>query len=251
MASKKNIKTVMGSLRIDFSNFDVKDESGEYYYRPPEVIQMRRKRYYVLNWSAEELSNVEEQLTIYTTVPLLCKGEECDFSGECPLVKNSTVGRWVGHGCPLEIVDAFRHFAGYVNDLDIRPEDYTDIQMVNDLVRLQIQLTECDKLKRKEAPVEVMVAGTDSKTGLRHNSRQPSQLLEQQRRLRQDINKHYQLLLASRQARKEAERKSMGESDITNVMTQVLAQYNSERKMESLRGGRGSSKDDSSDKETD
>jgi hypothetical protein len=216
----KNIRKVMGSLNIDFSNFDVRNEAGEYVYRPPDVIPMKRKHWYIIGWTSDDIADVEEQLSIYTAVPLLCKGAECDFANECPLVSHNCVGRWVGQGCPLEKVDAFRHFAGYVNDLSVSPGDYSDIQMINDLIRLQIQLVRCDKLIRKESPVETMVMGTDSKTNLTHNARQPSQLMRLQGLLRQDINKHYRMLLASREARKAAEGKSG--NDAATEMALVL-----------------------------
>ena len=176
------------------------------------------------------MENVEEQLTIYSAVPIICRGTACEFSKDCPLVGNGLVGRWVEQGCPLEAIDAFRHFAGYVNDLRISPSDYSDIQTINDLVRLIIQLSRCDKLIRRESPVETMVIGTDSRTGLKHSARQPNQLLELQRRLRQDIAKHYQTLLASREARREMDRKSNVASDISTEMASILEKYEKENR---------------------
>jgi hypothetical protein len=215
-------KRILGSMNVDYDKFDEKDSEGKYLFSPPNVLSLRRKIWYLDGWTAEEISAVEEQLTIYKELPIVCKGDSCPFADICPLVSNGLVKRWLGVGCPIEVVDAFRHFAGYINDLSITPTDYVDIQMVNDLVRLQILMGRCDKLIRRESPVETMVVGTDSKTGLKHDTRQPNQLLEAQRRLRQDIHKIYQLLVASRQAKVDAEAKQQRKADVSNQMADLL-----------------------------
>ena len=214
---------LLGSMNIDYNKFDEKDSQGKYVFDCPDVLSIRRKSWYLPEWDGEDVKAVDEQLTIYRELPIVCKAVECPFADICPLVENGLVTRWIGKSCPLEIVDGFRHFAGYVNDLHIKPTDYTDIQMLNDLVRLQILMSRCDKLIRKEAPIETMVAGIDSKTGLEHKARQPNQLLAVQRQLRQDINKIYSMLLASRQAKVDAEAKQKVKTDVSNQMADLLA----------------------------
>src|SRR5258708_16931247 len=133
-------KKVLGNLNIDFNQFDGKDSEGEYLFRPGNVVSSRRKSVYIPSWTSEDISAVDEQLDIYDKVPILCKGSDCGFASDCPLLKTGLVTRWLGHRCPIEIIAAFRHFAGFVNNLDIKPEDYVDITIVNDLVRLSIQM---------------------------------------------------------------------------------------------------------------
>jgi len=223
-------------MNIDFSEFDEKDESGKYIYSPPYTLSVRKKAVYLKGWTGDDVANVDEQLIIYKELPIVCRGSDCQFSSTCPLIRYGLVSRWVDQSCPIETIDAFRHFAGYVNDLGINPTDYTDIQMVNDLVRLQIQMYRCDKLIRKESPVETMVVGTDTKTGLKHDSRQPNQLIAVQRGFRQDIDRSYTRLLASRQAKSEAESKQKQRSDASNQMAEILSY--SKSIPESSTGGR-------------
>jgi hypothetical protein len=220
--AEDRVKKAPDCFNVDYNNFDEKDTQGEYIYSFPYVISSRKKSWYLPKWTADEIKSAEETLTIYTDIPIECKGTGCKFKDTCPLIKVGKVNRWIGHGCPIETINAFIHFYKYVNDLDIRVEDYTDIQVLNDLIRLQIQMARCDKLIRKEDPTETMIAGEDTKTGLRHNVRQPNQLVEMQRRLRQDINKLYSTLLASRQSKADAESKIRSKTDNSNMMADLL-----------------------------
>lgn len=220
-SSEKKLKKPLGTLNIDWDTFDDKDADGNYYIAE-DVVSTRRKSVYLPGWAGDDIKAVDEQLTIYTEVPIMCKGSECQFVDICPLIKNKLVGRWIGKACPIEIVQAFRFFAGYVNDLDIKPMDFTDIQMINDLVRNQILMSRCDKLLRKEKPIEMLVSGTDTKTGLKHEARQPNQLIAQQRMIRGDIDKLYQRLMASRQSKVEIASKSRFKEDISNSMADIL-----------------------------
>ena len=216
-------RKILGSMNVDYSKFDEKDSQGNYLFGCPDVLSTRSKCVYLPEWKGEYIKSVDEKLTIFTDVTIKCKGEECPFSDVCPLVKHKLVSRWIGSSCAVEIVDAFRLFAGYINDLEIDPENFSDIQMINDLVRLHIQMSRCDKLIRKENPVEVMVTGVDSKTGLKHEARQPNQLIALQRQFRQDIGKKYDDLVASRRGKIEAQAKQMRKEDVSNQMADLLA----------------------------
>jgi len=179
-------------------------------YRVPDdgLTNYEKSRY--LPWTRSEYLAVEPQLTISTTLPISCKGKECAFADTCPLIKYEVVDRAIGKPCPVECVDAFRYFSGYVTDLGVRPTDFTDIQMINDLVRLQIMINRCDKFLQKEDPFEVTIAGVDAKTSLEHRSRTPHALVQQQKMLRQDMDKLYQRLLASRDAKLNTAEKPQG-----------------------------------------
>jgi len=183
---------------------------GSPHFRIPEsgMTPLQKSKY--LPWTVKELRAVEPQLTISTTLPIECKGEDCVFADSCPLVKHDVVSRALGNPCPIECVDAFRYFSGYVTDLGVKPTDFTDLQMINDLVRLQIMINRCDKFLQKEDPFEVTVAGVDARTSLSHNARAPHALVHQQKMLRQDMDKIYQRLLASRDAKLNTTAKPQG-----------------------------------------
>jgi hypothetical protein len=133
------------------------------------------------------------------------------------------------HNCPIMAIEAFRHFAGYVNDLEILPSDYTDIQLLNDLIRLSMQMQLCDKLLRKESPVETMVVGTDAKTSLKHETRQPNQYLALQRMFRQDISKLYTALIASRRDKIDVKSKVERIQDPSKMWSDLLKEHDKKK----------------------
>jgi len=222
-------KKLPTALNIDYSNFDEKDVRGNYIYSPPGVLSLKKKSWALPGWDKLTIRHVEEQLTIYTDVPIKCKGESCEFADSCPLVKNGLVKRWIGQGCPVEIIDAFRHFAGYVNDLGIKSIDYTDIQTVNDLVRLQIHMQRCDKLMRLEKPIDTLVFGQDKRTDLKHSTRQINPLVSVQKSLREDISTLYKSLIASREAKAAAKAREKQREDPSNFMAEVLQRAEKEK----------------------
>lgn len=216
----------VGSLNIDFEKFDERDSEGKYLFSPENgVVTIRRKSMYLpneLGWDGPAISAVEEQLDIYDKVPITCKGQECIFAPDCILCKLGLVERWVGASCPIEIIANFRRFAGYINDLGVSPENFTDLQMINDLVRMQCIMARCDTLAGKENPVETSVVGKDVKSNLEHKLREPSSYYALQERLRKDINTIYKMLLASRQAKIEADTKKKIKEDISTQYAEIM-----------------------------
>jgi hypothetical protein len=190
---------------------------------PDEVITVKRMARHIPDWSADDIAAVVEQLTIFTETPLACKGAECPFAKRCPLVQFGTVPRWAidGRPCPVEIVEAFRHFAGFVRALDVSPLEYATIQILNDLVRMLVQQRRCDQLIQNEDPVEVMVLGIDPKKGTPIESRKPNELFVVQDKLRTAINTAYKNLVASRDAKLKERTALKGETDAASMMTSL------------------------------
>lgn len=225
MKSRK--KNVLGAFNIDFDNFDARDSDGNYLFESPYVVSVRRQSVYLPGWTGKDIAAVNEQINIYTELPIPCMGKNCLYADTCPLIKNSLVKRWADTNlaCPIESIEAYRIFAGYVNDLEIEPENFTDIQIVCDLVRLNLQMKRLDKLLRKVHPLDVTVIGTDAKTTLKHELKQPSSYLQAQRLIRAEIDKLYDKLLASRKSKMDVQLKSKdGVVDLSTQMADILAQ---------------------------
>jgi hypothetical protein len=192
---------------------------------PDEVLSLRRMSWYLESWNGKDLARILEGLTIFNEVPLACKGNTCRFAKTCPLVKAGTVSRWENDNlsCPVEIVEAFKHFSSYINNLNVLPSDYTSVQLINDLVRLLIQMRRCDLLIREEDPVEIMVMGINPSTRAPIESRKPNELLVVQERLRKDINTAYSKLLASREAQLKERQLIKNNQDVTTVMSDIVS----------------------------
>jgi len=214
-------------LVVDWSRFLEKDANGEYVI--PITGASKKQKGWHIPWKARELEYVESCMTVFTNVPIKCKGHECPFKNSCPLIKHNVVERAIGENCPVEIVDAFRYFAGYVVDLGIQPNDYTDIQMINDIVRLQLMINRCDKLLQNEDPISVIIEGVDAKTTLRHNNRGPHPLVVQQQMLRRDMDVLYQRLVASREARLLEESRRGKSKDMVSQLSALMEKARQER----------------------
>lgn len=168
------------------------------------------------NWSADDVRRVNSQHGLYTDVPQRCRGKckdnnlitinnACPWSTACPIETDIVNNTFKGLNCPVEVLEAFKWFAGYVIDLDISPDDFVDLQTVADLVRLHIQMRRCD-LYLKELPNPVYEEKHGSvvqKTGeVKKDKVEPVGFVAQQR-IRDQISKKYDQLVASRKARSE------------------------------------------------
>jgi len=207
-------------LVVDWSKYAQKGKRGSYLL-PEDGLPTEVKALY-MPWTVEELEAVLVHLTVLTNIPIKCRGEACHFAHDCPLVHNDVVRRALDKNCPVEMVDAFKYLSGYVTDLAINPCDYTDLQMVNDLIRLQLMINRCDKFLQKEDPFEVIISGTDVKTSLEHRSRAPHALVQQQKLLRQDMDRIYQRLVAARDARNTEARASGKQSGMIHQIMEAL-----------------------------
>lgn len=159
------------------------------------------------DWTAEKIRFVLSQHPVLSSVPIRCRGlgegeGACPYSAYCPFEFPELVEReFVGKNCPVEIVEAFKIFAGFVVDLDIKAEDYSDLALVVDLVRLQLLARRCD-LYAKDKPVwEKKVAGIVQATGETRHDKVPILTFPMMKDIRRDIKEIYDQLIASRAAK--------------------------------------------------
>lgn len=155
-------------------------------------------------WNAEAIRMVDAQHGIYQDIPIVCKGkkctddEVCEYAQFCPFDEDKVDDQYKGGNCPVEVVEAFKLFAGYVVDLEIKPTDFTDLQTIVDLIRLQLLIRRCD-LYQKDKPIwEKKVGGIHQKTGTVHFDKVPNLGYDMTGRLRADLDKKYQQLVATR-----------------------------------------------------
>lgn len=222
---EKSAKT-LDRLKIDWKEADK---------LPGEIISVRRMEWYLQDpdWTGDAITSVLLQLTIFTEVPILCKGHACDFAHSCPLVKAGSVDHFASRNalCPVEIVEAFRKFAGYINNLDIKPWDFIDIENLNALVRLQIKMRQIDMLLQKESPSETFVAIAVGQKEI--TQRKGNTLLGQQAELDARIQVIYKNLLATRQAKNTAVNAIRGSANISDILT-VLQDKKKEKQQAAL-----------------
>ncbi len=175
----------------------------------------------LLGWRTADLRHVNRTLGLYDRLPMLCRGSDCFWAELCP---TGPTFPFKGRLCPLEVIDAWRHFYEYVRELNVKPGDRVDLAMVADLVRLDVQISRIDmKLQVSGMETEYHV-GIAQKNATEFKELQPNKLLKEQSQKRKDRNVLYDKLLANREARFEQELKAGNSRDnILSLMSDVNA----------------------------
>jgi len=99
---------------------------------------------------------------ILSSVPMLCRGQECPYAEICPLFAD---GEDVpGERCPLEIGLLISKFQEYKEEFGIEDDDYVDMGLTRDLIDCDIQLFRIDnKMALQGDFVEDVVVGVTPK----------------------------------------------------------------------------------------
>lgn len=92
------------------------------------------------------------------TVPMLCMGEQCPYSGKCPLGSNNNYP--IGKDCPIEGTLREMWHNDYVTELGVDPESKVDGALVGDLVFWEIlEKRATEELAKKPEILQKNVAG--------------------------------------------------------------------------------------------
>lgn len=183
---------------------------------PLNVLSERRQAG-LLGWKVDVLRSVNEQTGIFLQLPTICAGTSgCPFGSICSIPNRDS---FIGQPCPLELLEIYKHFSGYVKDLSIRPEDYTDLQLVADLTRLQLEMWRSDMHMRLEPEVLREVKVVDQKTGRTFDQSVVNPHRTKQSEIRKSIHTTYKLLQASR-----ADKASKAESqaNVASIMSKIF-----------------------------
>lgn len=171
-------------------------------------------------WTAEKVRVVNAAHGLFSDVPCKCLGKTpemssdpdtgqpvevenscCPYSKYCPFEDAIVENAYKNGACPVELVTAFKYWAGYIIELEISPEDFTDWQLVVDLVRLHIMQRRLD-LYMKDIPIwEKKIAAVNQRSGKVHYDKVPNLAYQMHREVRQDIQQKYMQLVASRDSK--------------------------------------------------
>lgn len=209
---REKVKSLLPELVIDFT------KSPGDLILPCTLTRQAR----LMGWYVQEVRSTNSRLGIYEKLPMICKAEKCYWASMCPTANTNPPFLFEGLRCPLEIIEIFKSFASYVHELGIEPDDYVDLQMVADLVRMDLQLSRIDQ--------EIQIAGmtTDQVVGIVQNQgtaikdRLVNPLLDKQMKLRSDRTKAYKELIATRVSKAEAEQnEKKRELDVLTFMNKL------------------------------
>lgn len=162
-----------------------------------------REQAHHLEWYVDEVRSVNRILGLYDKLPMLCPGEKCYWAELCPTKPDFM---FVGLRCPLEIVEVWRLFFRYVQELRIYPDRHVDLSMIADLVRIDLQIHRIDQQIQIQGMLRDEVAAVVQNTGEAKYKKVIHPLIPVQCKLREQRDRIYEDLVATRDAREKAER---------------------------------------------
>jgi hypothetical protein len=145
------------------------------------------------------------KVPILGDVPLVCKAEDCPYAQKCPVLREIKVSadrlKLVGTECRADKIYAIEEFAAFVQDLQIDPEQTTDIINVASLIRLLILKRRIDWTLAIEGIMDKEPGVIDQRTGQVYFKRVVHPLLKVSESLEKQIAALQKQLMADRQAR--------------------------------------------------
>lgn len=85
----------------------------------------------------QTMSSNEAKHGMYSSIPMLCRGEQCPYAEICPLVDTGEAPE--GERCTLEISLILKKFEDYSDEFGIDEKNVVDMGLVKDLIDLDIQ----------------------------------------------------------------------------------------------------------------
>jgi hypothetical protein len=213
ITSESKRKPLLPILKIDFNR-----DPTEQLLQITDIDQARH-----LGWKAAEVRSVNSHLGLYESLPMVCQASGCYWATQCPTRPDF---KFKGYLCPIEVMDVYKYFLGYVRDLDINPTDYVDLRLVEDLVRIDLQL------KRVDQQISINGMEIDMVGGILRTSDSPvwqkgaHPLLLVQDKLRNRRRDIHKALIASRSEKLDRDRKEGKlKEDTLNIFDKMVNQY--------------------------
>jgi hypothetical protein len=148
---------------------------------------------------------LRRKVPILGDIPLVCKATDCPYATKCPVLKGIPVNadklKLVGTECRADKIYAVESFADFVKDLQIDPEQTTDIINVASIIRLLILKRRIDWTLAIEGIMDKEPGVIDQRTGQVYFRNVVHPLLKVSESLEKQIAVLQKQLMADRQAR--------------------------------------------------
>lgn len=190
--------------------------------RIPKSVVSDQRQARLLAWTESQVRTVNRQTGIYIQLPAICKGTTgCVYAQNnlCPVENRDS---FIGKNCPLELLEIFKHFSGYIKDLSIEPEDYTNIQLIADLCRLHLTLWRTDMNMRIQPEISSEIGVIAQKTGEAFYRETINKNRELQAVTRESIQKVYRSLIATKESKARLKTGDTGSITISDLIDQHM-----------------------------
>lgn len=193
--------------------------------------------YSEIDLTEEEAGKLSKTLKRLSTgassfILLNCKGNRCPFATRCPLVqmgKSETRPHGkapVNQDCILEASLLRDSITSYMNEYQVDPSNYTEINIVTELAEIEVSLWRINmQLGETENALFVIdqTVAIDPGTGQAITQQQVSPLFEQKQKLSTRKSKLHKLMVGDRQEKykKEAALKQKPDADASSQMSEI------------------------------
>jgi hypothetical protein len=172
-----------------------------------------------LGWYVTEVRATNRDLGLYDKLPMVCKAEECPRSKAC---KTAPEFLFKGLRCPIETMEVYRDFVRYVRELEVEPDNWVDLKMIEELVQLDLYISRIDHSLRVDGFMVEQTAGIMQKIPLPVKDQGAHPLIAVQTKYRDDRRKLYKDLLANRAERQKLQdRQKKREFDMLDFVAKL------------------------------
>jgi hypothetical protein len=157
--------------------------------------------------------------SMYSSIPMHCRGEKCSFADTCPLQKQKIAP--VGSPCPIEMAMVVQFTGDYMDQMKIDEDNLVEISLIRNLVDYEVQYLRASKFLAKESFIQENVVGIDQngEVILKKELHLAVELQEKLLKRQRDLLKQ---LMATREAKAKV---GLGAADTAQAMANLMSEF--------------------------
>ena len=175
-------------------------------------------------WSEEKKSKAVDTLRsesvrsrIFTSIPMKCKGPDCQLASVCPLQQEGMAP--VGERCPIEMSMLKQLTAELVNEFRVDEKSINELAQIRDLVNQEIQHIRATNILAQEDFMQDVFAGLNERTGEVIYKKELHQAINFEDKILKRKKELRNQFLATREAKSKA---GMGQIDTSKVVSEMM-----------------------------
>ena len=147
------------------------------------------------------MSMLATKTGMYAKIPILCKADTCPYNDNCSLLPYGLAPQ--GEYCPIETAQIEMRYMAYSKEFDLESSSFTDKNLVNEIIGLDIMLERCRALMAKEGTPVIEICAGVSESGEPIMQPAVSKAWDAYDRMSKKRNEAYSYMMATRKDKKD------------------------------------------------